>query len=59
VGIRAQGEATGRTPFVVIGEVAIFSFEDFEEALAACTRLALADGSKAAKRLTEKGMDKI
>jgi hypothetical protein len=38
-------EVAGRDPFVVVGEVAIFRFEDFEEALAACTRLALADGT--------------
>jgi hypothetical protein len=38
-------EVTGRDPFVVVGEVAIFSFQDFDEALAACTRLALADGT--------------
>src|ERR1035437_5696135 len=38
-------EVTGRAPFVVVGGVAIFSFEDFDDALAACTRLALADGT--------------
>src|ERR1035437_2673199 len=38
-------EVAGRDPFVVVGEVAIFRFEDFDEALAACTRLALADGT--------------
>src|ERR1035437_6973729 len=38
-------EVTGRAPFVVVCHVAIFRFEDFDEALAACTRLALADGT--------------
>ena len=38
-------EVTGRAPFVVVGDVAIFRFEDFDEALAACVRLALADGT--------------
>ena len=38
-------EVTGRAPFVVVGDVASFRFEDFDEALAACTRLAVADGT--------------
>jgi hypothetical protein len=38
-------EVTGCAPFVVVGDVAIFRFEDFDEALAACTRLALVDGT--------------
>ena len=38
-------EVTGRAPFVVVGDVAIFRFEDFDDAVAACVRLALADGT--------------
>lgn len=38
-------EVTGRAPFVVVGGVAIFTFDDYDEAVAACTRLAVADGT--------------
>lgn len=38
-------EVTGRAPFVVVGGVAIFTFDNFDDAVAACTRLAVADGT--------------
>jgi hypothetical protein len=38
-------EVTGRAPFLVVGGVAIFTFDNFDDAVAACTRLAVADGT--------------
>jgi hypothetical protein len=35
----------GRAPFLVVGEVDIFTFDDFDEAVAACTRLVIANGT--------------
>ena len=38
-------EIVGRAPFLVLGGMAVFRYDDFDEAVAACMRLAMADGT--------------
>ena len=38
-------EVVGRAPFLVLGGMAVFRYDDFDEAVAACTRLAMVDGT--------------
>ena len=38
-------EVVGRAPFLVLGGMAVFKYDDFDEAVAACMRLAIADGT--------------